>query len=430
MQSPLCSVLLCIALSSSVQATALEPGSSSGSSSPRDAAAAGTRPAAVGKLPTAASQAAKTEALEFDFGKAWAGDTVTHTFEVPNPSDRVLGIRSVNTTCGCTTTGTYDRQVQPGQAWKLEAALNTHGRQGKISKAITVTTDDPGRPQIELVLQGEVRPRFELSPAAAGLGALMAGSRVKRTLTITNKQAAPVAFTPGAPDPGGLKTTLREIEKGQRYELDIETVPPLMEIASFPPITLKTDLKEEPTVTIPVYGYVQSRVMLAPKIVMVAMPISRDVRRELRLQLADGTRATVTRVETSNPAIRAIFEPSTAGQPRQQILVTIPKGTQLPADGDTLTVYTDDPEFPSLTCQIRPFNVGRASASRPTVTRPSGEFLQGMHSSRLRTPESRRTIPQGWLRSPHGSPASPTCGRSLWLIGWVILHSQGQLGLA
>ncbi len=86
------------------------------------------------------------------------------------------------------------------------------------------------------------------------------------------------------------------------------------------------------------------------------------------MQLADGTKAMVTKVETSNPAIGASLETTPASQSRQQIHVTIPKGTQLPADGETLTVRTDDIEFPTLTCQIRAFSIGRAGTSRPAAT--------------------------------------------------------------
>ncbi len=310
--------------------------------------------------------------MEFDFGKVWAGEPVVHTFEVPNLSDRVLSVRSVSTTCGCTTTGKYDKQVLPGQVWKLEANLSTHGRQGALSKTITVTTDDPQRPQILLVLKGEVRRRFECFPAAVSLGAMLAGSSAKRTIAIVNKYPEPVIFTRGGKDPSGLKMTLREIEKGRRYELDVETVPPLAETPSFQPITLQADLKAEPSLAIPVYGHVQARIALAPRVLMVASPVKRDIRRELRLDVADGTAAAVTRVEASSTAIRTSFEPASTGQPGGRIQVTIPAGTQLPPDGETVTVHTDNAEFATLTCLVKPFSIGRPGGLPAAATRPAG----------------------------------------------------------
>ena len=310
-------------------------------------------------LPTATRprQALKLETIEHNFGNIWAGDSVKHAFEVTNTSERVMEIRGVNPTCGCTTASKWEKEVQPGQVWKLDVTFTTTGRQGKVNKSITVMTDDPDRPRIELVLKGEIRTRFEVSPSQTiSLGALQSGSMIKRTLSITNKLPEPVVFTLGKADSNVLKTQLREVEKGKRYELDVETVPPLSEATSFDSIVLQTDLKEQPELAIPVSGRVQARVALAPKVIAVCSPALQDTYRNVQLRLTDGAKASITGVESSAAAINTAINPPTTTQP-QHIRVSIPKGTELPVKGATLhgphersavpASHLRDPAFPA-----------------------------------------------------------------------------------
>ena len=343
------------------------------------ATTASSRSAATLPTATRPRQAPKIETIEHNSGNIWAGDSVKHAFEVTNTSERVMEIRSVNTTCGCTTASKWEKEVLPGQTWTLDVTFATAGRQGKVNKSITVMTDDPDRPRIELVLKGEIQTRFEVSPSQAiSLGALQSDSVIKRTLSITNKLPEPVVFTLGKAGSNVLKTELREVDKGKRYELDVETVPPLSEATSFDSIVLQTGLKEPPELAIPVSGRVQARVALAPKVIAVCSPALQDTYRNVQLRLADGTKASITGVESSAAAISTAINPPTTTQP-QHIRVSIPKGTELPAKGATLTVHTDDPEFPVLTCEIRPFRFGRGGGSQPVAdTQPAVRAAAGV----------------------------------------------------
>lgn len=277
------------------------------------------------------------ETVEHIFDSVWAGTTVKHTFEVSNTSQRMLGIQRVSTSCGCTTTGKWDKQVPPGQTWKLNVELSTLGRRGQTTKTFVVTTDDPDRPEIHLVLKGKIQPRFEFSPdESISFGPLQAGSTAKRTIRITNRFTDPIVLSLAQAQSKTLKASLRQIEKGQVYELDVETVPPLPERAALGSIVLQTDLKEQPQLVVPVYGQAMPRVMLAPKVMMVAHPVRRQVQRILQLVLADGTSADVTKVETSNPAIVASPEPRVEGRP-QVIRIWIAEGSELRLKGETIS---------------------------------------------------------------------------------------------
>src|SRR5215207_9677992 len=55
----------------------------------------------------------------FDFGKVKFSDVLGHDFIVTNTGNAPLVISSVMPACGCTVTGTWDREIQPGQTGKI-----------------------------------------------------------------------------------------------------------------------------------------------------------------------------------------------------------------------------------------------------------------------------------------------------------------------
>lgn len=93
---------------------------------------------------------------DFDFGEVLEGETVTHSFAIENTGMAPLKVLSVRTSCGCTNAERPDT-VAPGASGPVVVKANTRGYGGRVfRKTITVTTDDPKRPQIRLHLSGKV----------------------------------------------------------------------------------------------------------------------------------------------------------------------------------------------------------------------------------------------------------------------------------
>lgn len=317
-----------------------------------------------------ATPACRIETIEYDFGKVWAGETVNHTFELTNLSEHVLEIRGVTTACGCTTADKWDKQVQPGQVWNLDTKLSTTGTRGPIHKTITVKTDDPNRQEILFVLKGHARSRFDFSPAASvAFGAVQASTQAKHTLVITNNLEEPVIFGKATPSTPYVKVTLREIDKGHRYELDVETVPPLPESGSLGTILLETDLKEESVVRVPVYVLVRPRVYLSPKTITIPSTTATDIQRSVQVLTTDGKKPAVVHAEASDPGIEVIIDAASDDQPGR-VKVRVPKGMNLQSKPQVITIHTDDPEFPTLTCDLKAFAYNRTSATRPAGSQP------------------------------------------------------------
>lgn len=92
----------------------------------------------------------------YDFGAVAEGIAVAYTFVIENTGDELLEISGVRASCGCTTADLSTNLIEPGGSVDLEVLVNTTGFHGTISKAITVTSNDPETPQLSLRVTGKI----------------------------------------------------------------------------------------------------------------------------------------------------------------------------------------------------------------------------------------------------------------------------------
>jgi len=98
----------------------------------------------------------------YDFGKINEGEIVEHTFTFKNTGTAPLIIRDVKASCGCTIPEWTKEPVQPGQEGKLEVKYNSSGKEGKISKTVTVFANtEPAETKLEI--EAEVITKKTLS---------------------------------------------------------------------------------------------------------------------------------------------------------------------------------------------------------------------------------------------------------------------------
>jgi len=91
--------------------------------------------------------------LEHSFGSVKAGTPLTYSFEIKNEGKADLEIKSVNPSCGCTTSK-YDKVIAPGKVGTVTLAVEkTDGYKGEITKTASVTTNDPEHQSFTLTLR-------------------------------------------------------------------------------------------------------------------------------------------------------------------------------------------------------------------------------------------------------------------------------------
>jgi hypothetical protein len=89
------------------------------------------------------------------------------TFKYRNEGDQPVHIKSVQTSCGCTTTSKMKDVIAPGESGELAATLKIGSSLGTVTlnKTVTVETDDPKSPVTELTLRAVIPPLIELQPS-------------------------------------------------------------------------------------------------------------------------------------------------------------------------------------------------------------------------------------------------------------------------
>jgi hypothetical protein len=146
----------------------------------------------------------KFKQTTFDFGEVNSGDEVSASFEFENAGDSVLVIKNVSTTCGCTTTQLEKLEYQPGEKGVIPAKFNSKGYSGKVTKTITVSSNDEENPYSRLEINGKVNLKdfseIEVTPDTLDFGKVTMGKVYSKKVTIKN--------------PGNLDLDIIEITHG------------------------------------------------------------------------------------------------------------------------------------------------------------------------------------------------------------------------
>jgi len=93
---------------------------------------------------------------QFNFGQVKEGTTVSHTFELVNKGTDVLEIKDVRTSCGCTAALVSNSTLKPGEKGTLKVDLDTKGRQGKMSRTVSIVSNDSEQQTKVITIYAEV----------------------------------------------------------------------------------------------------------------------------------------------------------------------------------------------------------------------------------------------------------------------------------
>lgn len=108
-----------------------------------------------GDVPTGSLQFEKTT---HDFGRINEGDKVKTTFIFRNTGEVPVVISNAAGSCGCTVPRYPEGPIAAGESGAIEVEFNSSGRQGEVSKTVSVTANT--RPEIStLTIKATVVPQ-------------------------------------------------------------------------------------------------------------------------------------------------------------------------------------------------------------------------------------------------------------------------------
>lgn len=78
---------------------------------------------------------------KYDFGRIVQGEMVNHSFEFTNTGKSNLIITSARASCGCTVAEPPKEPVPPGAVAKISVTFDSNGKEGSITKSISVVSN-------------------------------------------------------------------------------------------------------------------------------------------------------------------------------------------------------------------------------------------------------------------------------------------------
>jgi len=109
------------------------------------------------------------------------------------------------------------------------------------------------------VCKGQILEALKMMPNNVNFGNVSPeASSLQRTISLTRGDGGPLNPKLAPVNTQGVEASIKEIEPGERYELDVKLAPPFKQPRLGATLQLETGIAEAPTVTIPVYARITS----------------------------------------------------------------------------------------------------------------------------------------------------------------------------
>jgi hypothetical protein len=297
-----------------------------------------------------------------DVGTVPKGEKIVHDFMIKNEGDADLQITNVQPACGCTVAD-FDKVIKPGATGKVHAVIDSSTFNGPISKGVSVFTNDPDHPQIELTVHAKIEPYISVKPGYA------------RYITVQGEpQEGNIVQTLWAPDGTAwditsadspypyLAVTFHEAKpeerlseaKGKQWKVEMKLsnnakVGPLADY-----VTVHTTHPKQKVVQIPVSGFVRPVIAVTPPTADFGnIELKEPLKRSLDIRNFATEPIKVTSIDSSLPkGFETKLEPITEGREYQLRVVVNPGLPKGPFTGK-VTIHTDSPKVPTLEVELK-----------------------------------------------------------------------------
>lgn len=202
----------------------------------------------------------------------------------------------------------------------------------------------------------------KLSPNRAYFGRIPRSQTqpITRKIVVTRGDGGPISPRLDTIKTKNLQAELREIEEGERYEIDFTLSPPFADRIR-ENVTLHTGVAEAPTQTIYVYAMVAPRVRTSPSRVIVPDPPVDHWSQQVRLIWDDRTSPKILGASIDAPGL-AVHVMETGRY--QRVVVRRVEGFTPWNGSRTLLLQTEDPIAPTIEIPVSVRRLPRRPAAR------------------------------------------------------------------
>jgi hypothetical protein len=146
--------------------------------------AEGTNTPAEATKPPAPPPKIQFDKMVYDFGTTSFVDSVTGTFTFSNTGSSDLKVAAPKPSCGCTVASVKPDTLKPGEKGELVFKVNVGTAHGALEKHITVPSNDPQSPSINLAIKVDIKQVIEITPASISLGSIRQGMSTNASVTV------------------------------------------------------------------------------------------------------------------------------------------------------------------------------------------------------------------------------------------------------
>jgi hypothetical protein len=311
--------------------------------------------------------------LAHDFGELQAGVTLKHTFHYTNTGLATLQILQVRPSCGCTTAGEWDKQVEPGATGSIPVQFNSSSFNGLIQKTVSVVSNDPRQSNIVLHLKARVWVPLEVTPKTV-MFQYDSESPAEETqrIQIKSNLKEPLQLVEPRIEHPAFRLELETVQEGKEYTLLVSTVPPIGTGMIAAPFFIRArDTNVEP-VRVQAYAMEKKPILISPS--QLYLPAGRTAA-ELRPSVSIRSQST-NQLVLSDAAVNVdgVSVEVKELQPGRLFVLTpvFPAGFEVPA-GQRLevTVKSNHPKYPLIRVPV----AQARQVARVPVRRTSGAPL-------------------------------------------------------
>lgn len=180
---------------------------------------------ALWACPTFATQFSSMFAsTSHDFGTVARAAKTEHRFYFDNPYDQPIHVRSVRTSCGCTTPIVETHDVPAKGRGSILARFNTDTHTGQRGATLTVTFDKPSFAEVQLHVKGYIRTDVVFNPGEAAFGSVQQGKEKSIEVVLDYAGRTDWQITGLTTNDNYLSATAREASRGNgrvRYNISL-----------------------------------------------------------------------------------------------------------------------------------------------------------------------------------------------------------------
>ena len=200
------------------------------------------------------------EGTTFSIGSVPRGSVVEHELTIQNPGTDTLIISRVDVSCGCTGSMLAKDHIPPGGNGSLQIMFNSKNFHGPIHKTVTVNSNAPGDPTVQISFEGTVVEEVTFAPEYVWFQNSEVGIRSTKSVTIRNEGKTDFRLTGYSTGITGINLNLPtgDIKPGDSVVVPIEFVPDKPAPVIADRLVIRTSHPTQGELPIGIYGNVRT----------------------------------------------------------------------------------------------------------------------------------------------------------------------------